>query len=59
MHMHPFFGLIAAILAVIPAWKVVSKAGYNGAWALLIFVPLVNVIMLFAFSDWPSDRPKS
>ena len=59
MHPHPFFGLVAAILAVIPAWKIVSKAGYNGAWSLLIFVPLVNLIMMyvFAFSEWPVEKP--
>lgn len=59
MHPHPFFGLVAAVLAVIPAWKIVSKAGYNGAWSLLIFVPLVNLIMMyvFAFSEWPVEKP--
>jgi hypothetical protein len=58
MHTHPFFGLIAGILAVIPAWKIVSKAGYNGAWSLLIFIPLINIIMMyvFAFSQWPTER---
>ena len=58
MHPHPIFGLFAAILAVIPAWKVVSKAGYHGAWSLLIFVPLVNIVMMyvFAFSQWPTER---
>jgi energy-coupling factor transporter transmembrane protein EcfT len=58
MHPHPFFGLLAVILAIIPAWKVVAKAGYNGAWSLLIFVPLVNIVMMyvFAFSEWPKER---
>ncbi len=61
MHMHPFFGLIAGILMVIPAWKIVSKAGYNGAWALLLFIPLVNIIMLyvFAFNVWPTERART
>lgn len=61
MHSHPFFGLFAAILAVIPAWKIVSKAGYHGAWSLLIFVPLVNIIMMyvFAFSPWPMERGRT
>ena len=59
MYPHPFVGLLAAILAVIPAWKIVSKAGYHGAWSLLIFVPLVNIIMMyvFAFTQWP-DRQR-
>jgi hypothetical protein len=56
--MHTFFGLIAGVLAVIPAWKIVSKAGFNGAWSLLIFIPLVNIVMMyvFAFSQWPTER---
>ncbi|GGA24781.1 hypothetical protein [Dyella nitratireducens] len=62
MHSHPLFGgLLAGILAIIPAWKIVSKAGYNGAWSLLIFVPLVNLIMMyvFAFSQWPMERGRT
>jgi hypothetical protein len=35
----------------------VAKAGYSGAWSLFVFVPLINLIMLwvFAFSTWPRD----
>jgi hypothetical protein len=53
---HGLVGLIiAAIIFVIPAWKIVEKAGYQGAWALLVLVPLVNIIALwvFAFTQWP------
>ena len=61
MHPHPIFGRVAAVLAVIPAWKIVSKAGYNGAWSLLIFVPLVNIIMMyvFAFNQWPTEKSRA
>jgi hypothetical protein len=50
--------LIFAVIFVIPAWKIVSKAGYAGAWSLFVFVPVVNVIMLwvFAFSTWPRNK---
>jgi len=54
-----FIGMIvAAIVFAIPAWKIVEKAGYRGAWALLVLVPLVNIIALwvFAFSKWPKER---
>ncbi len=53
------FGLIvAAVVLVIPAWRVVQKAGFPGAWALLLLVPLVNVIALwaFAFVRWPHEQ---
>lgn len=50
--------LSVTLVYVIPAWKIVSKAGYPGVFCLLAFVPLVNIIMLwvFAFSTWPRDR---
>ena len=53
--------LIFAVIFVIPAWKIVSKAGYSGAWSLFAFIPLINVIMLwvFAFSKWPRDKSPS
>jgi hypothetical protein len=43
---------MALCIWVIPAVKIVQKAGYSGWWV----VPLVNIIMLwvFAFADWPS-----
>lgn len=48
--------LIWALVAVIPFWKITSKAGYSGWLSLLIIVPIVNLIYLYfiAFSKWPS-----
>ena len=50
--------LVFAIVFVVPTWRIVSKAGYSGAWSLFAFVPIINVIMLwvFAFSNWPATR---
>ena len=56
---HGLLGLIiAAVVFVVPTWKIVEKAGYQGPWALLALVPLVNIIALwvFAFSKWPRER---
>jgi fucose permease len=60
-HFHPFLAFIGIVLMVIPAWRIVSKAGYNGAWALLLFIPLVNIIMMyvFAFNVWPIERSRT
>jgi hypothetical protein len=46
------------LIFLIPAAKILSKAGYSGWWCLLGFVPLVNIIMfwVFAFADWPVLR---
>lgn len=51
-------GVIAtAIIFLIPLWKIVSKAGYHGAWSLLSLVPFVNIaaLWLFAFKRWPGQ----
>jgi len=39
-------------------WRIVSKAGYNGALSLLMLIPLVNIVMyaIFAFSEWPVQK---
>jgi hypothetical protein len=45
---------IAVIL--VPVWKIVSRAGFSGFWALLALVPLANLVALwlFAFASWPA-----
>jgi hypothetical protein len=55
--------LLIAGLVVWPFWRICTKAGFPGITALLILIPLVNLIFLYwlAFADWPSlhgqDRP--
>ena len=50
--------LVPGLLIVAPAWRIVAKAGYAGALSLLLLVPLVNVVALFAFafSTWPLEQ---
>ena len=45
-------------LVLVPGWVIAKKAGYRGAWALLLLVPLVNllVIWVFALARWPATR---
>jgi hypothetical protein len=47
--------LIIAVIGIIAAVKVVTKAGYSGWWVLIGFVPLVGTVfvLIFAFSKWP------
>lgn len=49
---------VIVLVYVVPCWRIVSKAGYSGAWALISFVPLANIIALwiFAFSRWPYEK---
>lgn len=46
---------------LIPVWRIASKAGFSGAWSLLMWIPLLNIILLwvFAFSKWPAHEQKS
>ena len=55
---HWFVILIFVAVWVIPGWRIASKAGYHGAWSLLLLIPLLNVVLIwvFAFSSWPLQR---
>jgi hypothetical protein len=50
--------LIVLALLVIPYWKIWQRTGHSGAWALLMLVPLANLISLWvlAFKEWPAMR---
>jgi hypothetical protein len=57
----PFEILILLVIFGIPVWffwRIFVKAGYSGAWSLLVAVPVANLIMLgmLAFGDWPIHR---
>ncbi|BDE70913.1 hypothetical protein [Delftia lacustris] len=47
-----------AALMVVPAWRILQRAGHNGAWALLMLVPVLGFVVLWvlAFSRWPNDK---
>lgn len=50
--------VVISIVFVIPYWQIFRKAGYSPWLALLLFIPLVNIILIwwFAFSAWPILR---
>ncbi len=50
--------LVVVVCYIIPFWRICSKAGYPGALALLMFVPLANIVLLFflGFSKWPIEK---
>ena len=52
------FILAVMVLGLIVNWRIVSKAGYNGALSLLALIPLVGFIMMvvFAFTKWPIEE---
>ncbi|MFQ5938989.1 MAG: hypothetical protein ACE5KL_02830 [Alphaproteobacteria bacterium] len=51
--------MVVAIFVALPAWmtvRILSKAGRSSLWCLLLFVPVVNIVMVwvFAFALWPA-----
>lgn len=45
-------------LLVVPTWRILQRAGFSGAWALLMLVPIVGLLVpwVVSFLKWPSDR---
>ena len=50
--------LIVSLIILVPFWKIFQKAGFSGALAILMLVPIANIIMIFflAFAEWPAVR---
>jgi hypothetical protein len=52
--------VFAAVQAlwIAPCWKLLERAGYRGAWALLAVLPPVVLIILWrlAFAPWPAEE---
>jgi|SRR5215469_962491 len=48
-------GLLIAAFLIYCFWRILEKAGYPGALALLNLIPLGHVVLLiwFAFAQWP------
>lgn len=50
--------IIAAIVLITlwPCWRILAKAGFSRWWVILVFLPIVNLVMvwLFAFIRWPN-----
>lgn len=55
-----FFSLLISlaitVFFVYLSYRIVSKAGFNGWWALTTLVPLLNIVMIiiFAYKPWPA-----
>ena len=49
--------LIASIVQVIPLWRILPRAGIAAPWALVAFVPLGTIVLLWvmAYKRWPAD----
>ena len=51
--------LLAALVLIIPTWRICTRAGFSGALSLFHLVPLIGpfiVMAVLAFSDWPNGE---
>jgi uncharacterized membrane protein YhaH (DUF805 family) len=56
--------IILSFVVLSPIIKILRRTGYSEWWALLLYVPLINIVglWLFAYGRWPkaggsSSRP--
>ncbi|MEO6984188.1 MAG: hypothetical protein ABI155_02440 [Paralcaligenes sp.] len=56
-----FLNYLILILIAVPIAWILAKAGYTRWWAILTFIPVVNLLGLWilAFSTWPALAEKS
>ena len=51
------------VLAVVgwPLWRIAERLGFPGPMSLLMYVPVVNLIVLWylALNPWPVDRGRA
>jgi hypothetical protein len=50
--------ICAFLFVILPFWKIFQKAGFPGIMSLTLFVPLLNIIVIFwfAYTEWPVLR---
>ena len=51
--------LVVALIVIVPTWRILTRAGYSGAWSLLYLVPVIGgfiVMAILAFGDWPNGE---
>jgi hypothetical protein len=55
------FGVLILIAFIVVFGRIVNRAGYSRWWLATLFVPVVNLIMLwvFAYADWPKAKART
>ena len=59
----PWFLVYTWLVLGVPLWRILTKAGFSGAWVLLLVVPPLGwpmATLLLAFARWPvhANRPE-
>lgn len=58
--MFVLIAIVFSLAMLYPYLRILRRTGISGWWFLTIFVPILNVVMIwiFAFAKWPAvDRP--
>ena len=50
--------LLLVLSILVPISKILQRMGFNGAWCLIYFVPVANIIALWvvAYTPWPASQ---
>lgn len=58
---HWFVFVVMVVLLLYPIGRILMRIGLSPFWAVLAFVPLLNLIglWLLAFIDWPAGPRRS
>ncbi|HTR84796.1 MAG TPA: hypothetical protein VMI56_09975 [Reyranella sp.] len=53
--------VVFSLILIIPAWRICARAGFGGAWSLLLLLPVLGpviVMAILAFGDWPNGEAR-
>jgi len=52
----PILAFLLLVIMAVPISKILRRAGYSGWWTIMAFLPVINIIGLwaFAFASWPA-----
>jgi hypothetical protein len=55
---HWFWFIVMVVLVVYPVGRILNRIGFSPLWAIAMFIPLLNLIVLWilAFTEWPGGR---
>jgi hypothetical protein len=50
--------ILTAGIVIYPLGRILSRMGFSPFWAILAFIPFVNLVALWvlAFADWPRSE---
>ena len=56
------WSLIAAVLVIVPLWRICGRTGFNSALSLLTLIPVIGFVIMAAvlgFAEWPNLKNRS